>query len=97
MNEFNEFNEKFGKNYHVGPAGLVINGIQRNMILTLEMQKNADILVLLRTGSSNLSKYAISSKVVEYLQSGTPIIANKVESLPLEFYNYINIPQRFVY
>lgn len=57
----------------------------------LEMQKNADILVLLRTGSSNLSKYAISSKVVEYLQSGTPIIANKVESLPLEFYNYINM------
>ena len=36
----NEFNEKFGKNYHVGPAGLVINGIQRNMILTPEMQKN---------------------------------------------------------
>lgn len=57
----------------------------------LEMQRNADILVLLRTGSSNLSRYAISSKVVEYLQSGTPIIANKVESLPLEFYNYINM------
>ena len=37
----NEFNEKFGKNYHVGLAGgLVINGIQRNMILTPEMQKN---------------------------------------------------------
>ena len=36
----NEFNEKFGKNYHVGPAGLVINGIQHNMILTPEMQKN---------------------------------------------------------
>ena len=35
----NEFNEKFGKNYHVGPAGLVINGIQRNFILTTEMQK----------------------------------------------------------
>ena len=35
-----EFNEKFGKNYHVGPAGLVINGIQRNFILTPEMQKN---------------------------------------------------------
>ena len=26
----NEFNEKFGKNYHVGPAGLAINGIQKN-------------------------------------------------------------------
>ena len=36
----NEFNEKFGKSYHVGPAGLVINGIQRNFILTPEMQKN---------------------------------------------------------
>ena len=36
----NEFNEKFGKNYHVGPAGLVINGIQKTMILTPEMQKN---------------------------------------------------------
>ena len=36
----NEFNEKFGKNYHVGPAGLVINGIRSNMILTPEMQKN---------------------------------------------------------
>ena len=35
----NEFNEKFEKNYHVGPAGLVINGIQRIMILTPEMQK----------------------------------------------------------
>ena len=35
----NEFNEKFGKNYHVGPSGLVINGIQRIMILTPEMQK----------------------------------------------------------
>ena len=36
----NEFNEKFGKKYHIGQAGLVINGIQRNMILTPEMQKN---------------------------------------------------------
>ena len=36
----NEFNEKFGKNHHIGPAGLVINGIQRNLILTEEMQKN---------------------------------------------------------
>ena len=36
----NEFNENFGKNYHVGPAGLVINGIQRNLILSEEMQKN---------------------------------------------------------
>ena len=36
----NEFNEKFEKNYHVGPAGLVINGIQGKMILTPEMQKN---------------------------------------------------------
>ena len=36
----NEFNEKFGKNYFVGPAGLVINGIQRITILTPEMQKN---------------------------------------------------------
>ena len=36
----NEFNEKFGKNYHVGPAGLAINGIQKTMILTPEMQKN---------------------------------------------------------
>ena len=36
----NEFNKKFEKNYHVGPSGLVINGIQRIMILTLEMQKN---------------------------------------------------------
>ena len=45
----NEFNEKFGKKYHIGPAGLVINGIQRNMILTEEMQKNImkdfDVLV----------------------------------------------------
>ena len=36
----NEFNEKFEKNYHVGPSGIVINGIQRNLILTEEMQKN---------------------------------------------------------
>ena len=36
----NEFNEKFGKNYHVGTAGLDINGIQKTMILTPEMQKN---------------------------------------------------------
>ena len=46
----NEFNEKFGKNYHVGPAGLVINGIQRNLILTEEIQKNVmkdfDALIL---------------------------------------------------
>ena len=40
MNEFNEFNKKFGKNYHVGPSGIVIDGIQRNLILTPEMQKN---------------------------------------------------------
>lgn len=56
----------------------------------LKAQKNADILILLRTGSINLSKYAISSKIIEYLESGTPIVANKVESLPLEFHNYIN-------
>ena len=46
----NEFNKKFGKYYHVGPAGLVINGIRRNLILTEEMQKNVmkdfDALIL---------------------------------------------------
>ena len=36
----NEFNEKFRKYYHVGSAGLVINGIKRNIVLTPEMQKN---------------------------------------------------------
>ena len=45
----NEFNEKFEKNYHVGPSGLVINGIQHNIILTPKMQKNImkdfDVLV----------------------------------------------------
>jgi|GEM_PF-3791133 len=57
--------------------------------VSIEAQKQSDLLFLVRTDEM-LNKFGLPSKVIEYLSSGTPVITNKIESIPTELYKYLN-------
>lgn len=57
--------------------------------VSLDAQKQSDLLLLVRTDKL-LNKFGLPSKIIEYLSSGTPVITNKIESVPSELYKYLN-------
>lgn len=61
----------------------------------VELEHSSDFLILLRDTKTEIgkhhSKYSMSSKLTEYLLSGTPIIVNEHEAIPTEFRKYLNI------
>ena len=56
----------------------------------LELQRNATILVNPRQNNEEFTKYSFPSKNLEYLSSGTPLVAYKLDGIPEEYSNYIN-------
>lgn len=56
----------------------------------MDIQKKADILICPRKADNFVTKYTFPSKFMEYLLSGTPIIANKLQGVPEEYDQYIN-------
>lgn len=71
------------KNNRIIFHGLVSNEQAR------KAQAEASLLLLLRT-DAELNKYALPSKVIEYLASGTPIISTSISSIPRHLNKYIN-------
>lgn len=57
--------------------------------VSIDAQIQSDLLLLVRTDKL-LNKFGLPSKVIEYLSSGTPVITNKIESVPSELYKYLN-------
>lgn len=55
----------------------------------VKAQQFADILLLIRT-DSELNKYGLPSKIIEYLASGTPVISNRISSIPNDLNQFIN-------
>ena len=66
--------------------------ISREEVIKLEV--SADILLLIRVADSPvndyIAQYCQSSKISEYLMSGTPVIATKIPSIPAIFDDYLN-------
>lgn len=55
----------------------------------LELQKEATVLVNPRQNNEEYTKYSFPSKNLEYLSSGTPMIAYKLDGIPNEYDSYI--------
>ena len=58
----------------------------------LALQKNATILVNPRQNNEDFTKYSFPSKNLEYLSSGVPMVAYKLDGIPDEYDDYIIYP-----
>lgn len=58
----------------------------------LRLQQQATVLVNPRQNNEEFTKYSFPSKTMEYLASGKPVIAYKLDGIPDEYDSYINYP-----
>lgn len=56
----------------------------------LSLQSNATVLVNPRQNNEEFTKYSFPSKNLEYLSSGIPFVAYKLDGIPDEYDDYIN-------
>ena len=59
----------------------------------LALQRNATILVNPRQNNEDFTKFSFPSKNLEYLSSGVPMVAYKLDGIPDEYDDYINYPE----
>lgn len=59
----------------------------------LALQKNATVLVNPRQNNEEFTKYSFPSKNLEYLSSGVPVVAYKLDGIPDEYDEYITYPE----
>lgn len=59
----------------------------------LALQKNATVLVNPRQNNEEFTKYSFPSKNLEYLSSGVPLVAYKLDGIPDEYDGYITYPE----
>lgn len=57
----------------------------------IEFEKEASILINPRFSQNEFTKYSFPSKTIEYLESGTPTITSKLEGIPSEYYDYLEV------
>lgn len=55
----------------------------------LEIQANATVLVNPRMNNEEFTKYSFPSKNMEYMSSGVPVVAYKLDGIPDEYDDYI--------
>lgn len=56
----------------------------------LQLQQQATVLVNPRQNNEEFTKYSFPSKTMEYLVSGVPVVAYKLEGIPDEYDSYLN-------
>ena len=56
----------------------------------VHLQKQATVLVNPRQNNEEFTKYSFPSKTMEYLASGTPVVAYKLDGIPDVYDEYIN-------
>ncbi len=59
----------------------------------LKLQSEADILINPRQNTEEFTKYSFPSKNLEYLSSGKPLVAYKLDGIPDEYDDYIIYPE----
>lgn len=55
----------------------------------LEYERNATLLVNLRSTKEQFTKYSFPSKTIEYMVSGTPVLTTRLEGIPDEYFEYV--------
>ena len=56
----------------------------------IKIQRNASLLVCPRKADDFTTKYTFPSKVLEYICSGVPVLANRLMGIPAEYEDYIS-------
>lgn len=56
----------------------------------LALQRGATVLVNPRQNNEEFTKYSFPSKTMEYLSSGVPVVAYKLDGIPDEYDSYLN-------
>ena len=79
----NEINESVKQDKRIHFKGQV----SRNE--SLKLQRMATVLVNPRQNVEEFTKYSFPSKIMEYLSSGKPVIAYKLDGIPDEYDDYI--------
>ncbi len=59
----------------------------------LKLQKRAAVLVNPRLNNEEFTKYSFPSKTMEYLASGVPVVAYKLDGIPDEYDAYLTYPK----
>lgn len=63
----------------------------------IKIQNDATILVNPRQNNEEFTKYSFPSKIMEYLSSGRPVVAYKLDGIPDEYDKYIHyVPDNFM-
>lgn len=55
----------------------------------LKLQKSATVLINPRANNEEYTKYSFPSKILEYMSSGTPVLAYMLDGMPNEYRDYI--------
>ena len=58
--------------------------------VALQFQQQATVLVNPRQNNEEFTKYSFPSKTMEYLASGVPVVAYKLDGIPDEYDSYLN-------
>lgn len=67
---------------------IFLGRLERSAVLSL--QRYATVLVNPRQNTEEFTKYSFPSKTLEYLASGVPVIAYKLDGIPDEYDSYIS-------
>ena len=57
----------------------------------LNLERKVSLLINPRPSSGEFTKYSFPSKNMEYMTSGTPVIANRLPGIPDEYYDHIYV------
>lgn len=78
------FLEKYIKEKAIECENIVFNGqIPREDVLVL--QQKVDLLINPRRNTEEFTKYSFPSKILEYMSTGTPVLAYKLDGMPNEY------------
>lgn len=59
------------------------------------IQRRATILALTRDPAETYTRYSFPSKLLEYLASGVPVMSTRLDGIPSEYYQYLNVIDEF--
>lgn len=69
---------------------ILYKGLLKRMEV-LQLQKSATLLVNPRTNKGHYTKFSFPSKIMEYMSSGTPVLAYMLDGIPQEYAEYIYV------
>lgn len=85
---FGQAEERIKTEQEKDPRIIFLGRVDRFEVLAL--QQKATVLVNPRQNNEEFTKYSFPSKTMEYLASGVPLVAYKLDGMPNEYDGYIN-------